>query len=196
MTVHDDSTPTAQTPPPPWPPASGWQPPPPPPRKSWPRRHKILTGLLTVVGLAVVGGITDGIAGGNAPARAPAVTSTPRDASPSVMPESPIPTTEPSEAAATPVKADFEVAIKVKSKQCFGSAGCNITWEPRLTYTGPDIPDSDSYDITFVVRGGDDGDQIETINTTGRHYTPEEYMTSTRSSAVQLTATVTEVSPA
>jgi hypothetical protein len=43
----------------------------------------------------------------------------------------------------TPEPSDFELTVKTLSKQCFGSAGCNITyriqagWDGSMTRTGP-----------------------------------------------------------
>lgn len=72
--------------------AGGYLPPQPPPRKSWPRRHKVLTGIITLGVLGVIGGAA-GAAGSDGkaqPVSAPSVpaifTSSPPAPSPSQDP--------------------------------------------------------------------------------------------------------------
>ncbi|MEU5984441.1 hypothetical protein [Streptomyces sp. NPDC047434] len=63
-----------------------------------------------------------------------------------------------------PAVDDFSITLKTTSKQCFGSAGCNVTVEPALSYTGavPLDPDK-SFSLTYEVRGGEDGAVIDTL---------------------------------
>lgn len=49
----------------------GYQSGPPPRRKSWPARHKVLTGLIVFVGLCVISGIANAVGGGNKAASSP-----------------------------------------------------------------------------------------------------------------------------
>jgi hypothetical protein len=42
-------------------------------------------------------------------------------------------TSTPDAPAYTPTTKDFKIALKVKSKDCFGSAGCNVVYELELT---------------------------------------------------------------
>src|SRR6266568_1923647 len=37
----------------------------------------------------------------------------------------------------TPKKGDFQVTLKVLSKECFGSAGCNVTYRAKLSQSLP-----------------------------------------------------------
>lgn len=48
-----------------YPPQGFSQPPPQPPRKSWPRRHKVLTALLAIVGLIIIVSISASLGGGS-----------------------------------------------------------------------------------------------------------------------------------
>lgn len=55
-----------------------------------------------------------------------------------------------------PKKSDVELKLKTKDKQCFGSAGCNVTVEPRVTLdTG--IPDNGTLTIYYTIKGAEDG---------------------------------------
>jgi len=69
------------------------------PRKSWPRRHKILTGLASLVVIGAVASIASGSGGGGAPAS----TATPPAAAtaPATVPAVPMPAQTPAEEPAT-----------------------------------------------------------------------------------------------
>jgi hypothetical protein len=91
--------------------------------------------------------------------------------------------------------SDFTVDLKVKDKQCFGSAGCNVTAEPDVTYVGPgDVPQG-SYSVTFEVTGDSAGPIIQTLEVQDgkvSDWFPEIFM-STPSSGTEIRAEVTEV---
>ncbi|WP_405614609.1 hypothetical protein OG292_17385 [Streptomyces sp. NBC_01511] len=94
-----------------------------------------------------------------------------------------------------PDRTDFLLDLKTKSKQCFGSAGCNVTVEPTLSYLGllPLDPD-ETYSITYEVRGGEDGAVIQTMeltNQTSLSYQPVAM--STAKSSSKFTAEVTDI---
>ncbi|NUK48834.1 hypothetical protein HRW14_00620 [Streptomyces lunaelactis] len=107
------------------------------------------------------------------------------------------PTEEPMEEIynKAPVREEFSLDLKTKSKQCFGSAGCNVTVEPNLSYLGPLPLDPDkTYSITYEVRGGEDGAIIQTMeltNQTSLSYHP--VVMSTATSGAKLTAEVTDI---
>ncbi|MFD9116223.1 hypothetical protein ACFU6M_06030 [Streptomyces bottropensis] len=65
-------------------------------------------------------------------------------------------------AALTP--ADFTMELRTTERQCFGSAGCNVTVEPTLSYVGEwNGVDPDAvYSITYEIRGDKSGPVIET----------------------------------
>ena len=94
----------------------------------------------------------------------------------------------------SPSPADFVVTIKVIKKQCFGSAGCLVTYRTGLTYKGPqDLADDSSYEISYEIKGAEDP-IIGTITTTGMKFeTSDEETASTKSSTAKLTARVTGV---
>ncbi|MFH9812495.1 hypothetical protein ACH4NO_18105 [Streptomyces olivaceus] len=91
---------------------------------------------------------------------------------------------------------DFTMTLRTTDRQCFGSAGCNVTVEPKLEFTGNfmDIDPDAIYEITYEIRGGDSGPVIETaelMDETTLNYTPTSI--STPSSSTKVTVEVTDV---
>ncbi|MFJ9729315.1 hypothetical protein ACIRP3_41890 [Streptomyces sp. NPDC101209] len=90
----------------------------------------------------------------------------------------------------------FSIDLKTKSRQCFGSAGCNVTVEPDLTLlvdTEEVDPDA-TYEITYEIRGDESGPIIETAelsDQTSLNYTPS--VISTASSGTKVTVEITDV---
>lgn len=96
-------------------------------------------------------------------------------------------------AAAAPPKAeDFNIAVVVLEKQCFGSAGCNVTFRIDPSYTGSGS--ATDVEVTFEVLGGDDA-YIDTftIDSEGTATFTSEATVGTPSANAELTAKVTAV---
>ena len=93
-----------------------------------------------------------------------------------------------------PTPADYALTIKTLEKQCFGSAGCNVTFRIELAYVGLESPDPTStYELTYEVQGGEDP-LINTLTVTGDQYsTDESEFISTSSSDAELVAVVMDV---
>ncbi|WDO05538.1 hypothetical protein ME763_07655 [Streptomyces murinus] len=95
----------------------------------------------------------------------------------------------------SPVPDDFALALKTTERQCFGSAGCNVTVEPNLTYAGVTPLDPDkSYSITYEVHGDTSGPVIQTMELSDQDqlsYTPVSISTASRSAKVS--AKITDV---
>jgi hypothetical protein len=94
------------------------------------------------------------------------------------------PAAEPTPVA--PTSADFAIKLKVKEQQCFGSAGCNVTVEPKLSIS-TDVPDEGTVEITFKVSGDESGTLIETIEADladGMYQSSDIYMSTTNSGIV------------
>lgn len=157
---------------------------------------------VAIVGIAI-GASTGGSSTPTASTAAvskPAVTVTaPGKAAPTVTVTAPAPAetpaaveTEPA-APAAPVKTDFKLAVKTLKKQCFGSAGCNVTFRIDVTYSGPALDPSSDYEVTYAIKGGEDP-QSNTFTVTGTQYTYDEneFIQTSKSSA-KLTAVVTDV---
>lgn len=96
--------------------------------------------------------------------------------------------------AYTPTPKDFTLTIKTLKKECFGSAGCNVTFRIQVGYDGPALDPSTTYEVTYEVRGAEDGPQINTLTVQGdQSSVDEEEFVSTKSAAVKLKAVVTDV---
>lgn len=95
----------------------------------------------------------------------------------------------------TPVAGDFSLAIRVLSKQCFGTAGCQITYTVVPTYRGPRALDTDhTYRVVYIVTGDESGPITNNFSITGTSAEmPTEENASTASSAVVLVAKVSQV---
>lgn len=59
----------------------------------------------------------------------------------------------------TPTPGEFTVGTSVLKKECFGSAGCNVTYRIKPGYTGPILDSSQSFTVTYTVLGGEDQQQ-------------------------------------
>jgi hypothetical protein len=173
------------TPPPEWPP-----PPPPhhnPPRPPRQKRQFLVTKIaigvaagivLFIIGVIVlIGVLIDGSTGGKQAATA-----------------TPAATEQAAPAAYTPTPKDFKLTVKTLSKECFGSAGCNITFRIEVGYGGPDLDPSTTWEVTYEIRGAEDP-QINTLTVQGdQSSVDQEEIASTKSSATKLKAVVTDVS--
>lgn len=117
----------------------------------------------------------------------------PASSSPATTSADPAPTA--SESTYTPKPADFELRVKILKKECFGTAGCNVTYRITLSYDGPALDPDTTYEVTYKVRGPEDGPTINTLTVTGDEYkTDSEELASTPSAGTKLTARVTEIS--
>lgn len=91
--------------------------------------------------------------------------------------------------------SDFKLKVRTLQKQCFGSAGCNITFQIEVVeYGGPDDLGEQRFRVVYEVRGGEDGPQTNNLIFEGDGYSYEEEETiQTSSSSRRLTAKVVEV---
>jgi hypothetical protein len=90
---------------------------------------------------------------------------------------------------------DFTLKVRILQKECFGSAGCNITFQIKVAeYGGPDDLGEQRFRVVYEVRGGEDGPQTNNLIFEGDSYSyDEEEMIQTSSSSRRLTAKVVEV---
>ncbi|MFK0143424.1 hypothetical protein [Streptomyces murinus] len=104
---------------------------------------------------------------------------------------------EDTEPAYGEVDADsFMIQLRTTKRQCFGSAGCNVTVEPNLTYLGDseEIDPDAVYEITYEIHGDESGPVIETAELSDRttlNYTPS--MISTASAGTKVSVEITDV---
>lgn len=88
-----------------------------------------------------------------------------------------------------PRPEDFTIEVIVLSESCFGSAGCNVTYEIEVGWLVRLDP-SVTYQLTYEVTGSEYGTSIDTVEITGEEYVPPfEAITSTPNADVDLTAT-------
>jgi len=175
-----------------YPPQPNWAPPAPKPPKR--RTNAIIIGAAAAVIAAVVGtGVFVVLAGGDdsKPAATTAESSAPDE---DVAPAAEEPEPEVTYAALTP--ADFTMELRTTERQCFGSAGCNVTVEPTLSYVGDwNGVDPDAvYEITYEIRGDESGPVIGTAelsDETSLSYTPT--LLSTASSGKKVSVKITDV---
>ena len=88
----------------------------------------------------------------------------------------------------------FTITLRTTERQCFGSAGSNMTVEPRLSYLGltEDIDPDAIYEITYEIRGSESGPVIETAELSDRsslNFTPTVLSTASASSKVSVEIT-------
>lgn len=111
------------------------------------------------------------------------------------------PTTAPDDAFDTPPvlpePEDFEIGLKVTSKQCFGSAGCNVEFKIDLDsfYTGDaDLTRiDDPITVTYEIEGAEDA-YVDSLVIDGGNvrYNPTGHV-STPSESTELSVKVTDV---
>jgi len=172
----------------------------PPAKKS--RGTALVAIVASVVGALVGAGVTAAAMSGDPAAKAPAGvasqagTTTPPDTGPSPDPIA-TPSTEytpPEPTYGVPVKADFKLTVKVLTKKCFGSAGCNLTYRILVSYGGAELDPSVTYEVLYQVKGGEDGPVDNKLTVTGSQSSvDEEEFVSTKTSKTKLTAVVTDV---
>jgi hypothetical protein len=96
-----------------------------------------------------------------------------------------------------PTVNDIALRFIVKSKTCFGSAGCNIEYNVGATWTGtPGVKPNDDYDIRYAVSGDESGPQIDTltIHPNGKYDVPYSGVLSTSSQYTKPAIRITHIS--
>lgn len=176
------------------------QPPmPPQPQPQPKRRHTGRWIAAGVVLAAVIAGGATAASNGNGGAvhrtgtAIPSTTSAPTPTSASDA--NTVVATNPEPAYVKPTARDFTIKLKILTKDCFGSAGCNVTYRPELVMklAAGSLDPTITYDITYELRGGDDA-QTGTIYATGDSYEgPQEQIAGTSGQGVRLSAVITDV---
>ncbi len=168
------------------PPNGDWKPPAPE------QKSRTLPWLLAILGvsvLAVVGLITALAVAPDAPSVGAATTIQPDTAPAGAAPV----TAEAPQAVRTPAIGDFELTAKVTNKQCFGSAGCNVEFEPSLAYGGPPLDEDVTWRLIYEARGVEDGPLVGTIEVTGEDYRTDAEFVGTRSTKSKITLKVVSI---
>lgn len=96
-------------------------------------------------------------------------------------------------AAAPPPLSAFKLTIKTLEKDCFGSAGCNVTYRVVPSFVGPGDPAN--LEVTYTVIGGEDGPVVATftVDSAGTMSYDSENTISTPSARTVLRARVTSI---
>lgn len=171
-----------------------------PPKK----KHTVRNVLLIVVaGLVALCGVGTIIAATTSSGKAGYQAATQNAALPSstaehIKPGQQDPNVAPAKQYAAPTPADFTPTLKVLEKHCFGSAGCNLTFDVDLTYNGSGVKPNSVWDITYDVEGAQDpmtNTLTVTFDATGVHgsYRSSEEMVEIAQHANNPTLKITSV---
>jgi hypothetical protein len=179
----------------------GWGPPPgppagPPPGKQprlW-RSRQVLVLALAVAAACLALGIVIGAAGAGLDETASTRPRAAATTQPSATPVTEEPTTtEAASAYPEPKPSDFDLEVKILKKENFGSAGSLVRFRIEAGWSETYDPDK-TYEVTYEVRGPEDGPMVNTFEVTGDEYrTEREESASTPSAPTRLTARVTDV---
>jgi hypothetical protein len=89
---------------------------------------------------------------------------------------------------------NFDLKVKILEKQCFGEAGCNVTYQIKVTgYDGPEDLGDQRFRVVYEVRGGEDGPQVNNLIFEGDSYQYDQEETISTRPHPHLTAKVTDV---
>lgn len=173
-------------------------PPPPaaPPQPPSPEKNRINNGVIIGSAAAVIAAIIGtGIVvvqstNGDSKPATTAVSSAPDEDSATSAAEEPEPTFDEIDTDS------FTMKLRTTKRQCFGSAGCNVTVEPDLSYVGfsEDIDPEAVYEITYEITGDESGPVIQTAelsNKTSLNYTPT--LITTASASTKVSVEITDV---
>jgi len=101
-------------------------------------------------------------------------------------------TTTTAEGRYVPAPADFVLTVVTTEQSCFGSAGCNVTYQIDVAYNGPrPLDEDDTWVLIYEVRGGEDM-KVGNITVKGEQYSRDTDMVST-GTGPRLEAIVTAV---
>jgi hypothetical protein len=170
---------------------AGWQPAPMPPAAPPEPKSRVIPVLLGVLAVSVVavGGLIAALLNGGKHAAVP-----PAGSVAGVTATTEAPATEAAVVAA-PAPADFRLTAKITDKQCFGSAGCNVTFRVDVTYAGTAALDPDkTWLVIYEINGIEDAPQVGNFQLTGTRVesTDEDVQTSSTKSKITLKATSVE----
>ncbi|MER6346389.1 hypothetical protein ACWC10_24540 [Streptomyces sp. NPDC001595] len=172
-------------------------PPPLPPEPPAPKRNRTNAIIIGAAAAVIVAVVTTGVVvvQSRENGAEPAATAKPSASNEgAVTAASEVPDPEPTY---DEVDADsFTIELRTTERQCFGSAGCNVTVEPELTYLGLSeaIDPAAVYEITYKISGDESGPVIETAELSDRtslNYTPS--LISTASSGVKVSVEIVDV---
>ncbi|MFJ8538154.1 hypothetical protein [Streptomyces sp. NPDC093591] len=165
--------------------------PPPPPAPKQPRNWVVIGSAAAVIAAVIGTGVfvVNSRDGGSGSSPAAATTPAAEDTVAAAA--------EESEPSYTYIDANsFTIELRTTRRQCFGSAGCNVTVEPDLTLlVDSEAIDPDAvYEITYEIRGDEDGPVIETAelsDQTSLNFSPS--LVTVPSSSTKVSVKITDV---
>lgn len=107
----------------------------------------------------------------------------------------PATTTTAKAAAKVPAAKDFKIAIKVLTKDCFGSAGCNLTYRINAVTVPAGLDPGTTYEVSYKVTGAEDPKEGTLTISGGKFDTSSisDELAQVKSKNAKLTATATAV---
>lgn len=92
----------------------------------------------------------------------------------------------------TPAPTDFDLAVAIKKQECFGTAGCAVTYQVAVTYNGLALDPGQTFEVTYSVDGLAQP-AVNTFTVTGTDASVPKDETGQTEGPASLTATVTGV---
>jgi hypothetical protein len=103
-------------------------------------------------------------------------------------------TTAPA-ALRAPAATDFKVTAQITEKTCYGKAGCAVTWQPVIVYSGPAIEAGQTWTVSYKVSGLESGTKVGTavMGSTGpAKQSPKHGRTAAEDSKITITVVSVE----
>jgi len=174
-----------------------YQPPPPPPMPTPPpspaaagRSFRLI--MLGLLGGAILAGPTGFAMGAAVEKAGERGADTAVSASVPKKTRTPSPAPSPSPARRL-TKNDLRLDVIEKRRKCFGSAGCNVTYEVEVTLLDMDARSDDSYEVSYRVRAGSQEIVRNTFELHGTKYSIPEDFSMAVPEGVKLRAVVASV---
>ncbi|MHC5260808.1 hypothetical protein ACYSUO_23240 [Streptomyces sp. UC4497] len=192
--MNDTTPPPPNFPPDPAEPAEGMASTTPPAPASQGRSNGIIIGSAAAVIAAIIGTgifVVQSSGDDSKPTAATKTSIPPKDDAAAVADEE-----EPEPSYSDPDADSFSIKLRTTDRQCFGSAGCNVTVKPSLTLLADEesIDPDAVYEITYEVRGDESGPVIATAELseqTSLNFTPTSI--STASAGTKVSVKITDV---
>lgn len=165
------------------------------------KRHWIPTVIAAVFLIGVVVLCAIGLTALNAPTNPaparPAVTPTFTAVNPGNPGDRITASAPPANATRRLTAGDVKLTVQLTQKDCFGSAGCNVSYRVRASWPTASVKQGESYEVIYAVSGVEDGPQIGTLtlNDDGTETSNTEDAQTTTTN-VKLTAKVQSVEKA
>jgi hypothetical protein len=89
--------------------------------------------------------------------------------------------------------SNITLSLKTTDKQCFGSAGCNVSVKVEMGYDGAPLSEDETWEVTYSLTGDESGPIIGSFEVTGTQYNEQEESLTTKSSKTKVAVKVTGV---